>query len=107
MRATARLDGQNLTVERLNRLGLKAEITYDAASARVQIASLQLSHAGSAPKKTNGTQPSNCSSKIWPHSLLATGRMDFLTIRDQTSIDVSLGRSILRTISSSALRRKL
>ncbi len=42
MRATARLDGQNLTVERLNRLGLKAEITYDAAAGRVQIASFNL-----------------------------------------------------------------
>ncbi len=42
MHATARLDGRNLTVERLNRLGLKAEIAYDASSARVQIASFIL-----------------------------------------------------------------
>ena len=42
MHATARLDGRNLTVERLIRLGLKAEIAYDASSARVQIASFTL-----------------------------------------------------------------
>ena len=54
MRATARLDGQDLTVERLNRLGLKAEITYDAAAARVQIASFNLaSPAGTIQGKSS------------------------------------------------------
>jgi outer membrane protein assembly complex protein YaeT len=48
MRATARLDGQNLTVERLNRLGLKAEIAYDASSARIQIASFNLASPAGA-----------------------------------------------------------
>ena len=42
LRATAHLDGQNLTVERFDRLGIEAEIAYDASSARIQIASFNV-----------------------------------------------------------------
>ncbi len=42
MRATARLDGRNLTIERFSSLSLKSEAVYDAAAQRVQIESLNM-----------------------------------------------------------------
>src|SRR5205823_3889223 len=40
--ATARLDGQNITVERFDKLSFKAETTYDVAAQRVQLASFNV-----------------------------------------------------------------
>ena len=42
MRATARLDGQNLTIDRFDRLNLKAETAYEAAAQRIQLESFNV-----------------------------------------------------------------
>ena len=42
MRATARLDGQNLTIDQFDRLSLKAETAYEAAAERIQLESFNL-----------------------------------------------------------------
>jgi outer membrane protein assembly complex protein YaeT len=42
LRATARVDGEDLTVERFDRLDLKAEAVYDAQSQRVNLESLNI-----------------------------------------------------------------
>ncbi|HYP12603.1 MAG TPA: hypothetical protein VEQ63_01660, partial [Bryobacteraceae bacterium] len=42
LKATARLDGQNITVDKLDQLDIKAEAAYDAAASRVRFESLNV-----------------------------------------------------------------
>jgi uncharacterized protein involved in outer membrane biogenesis len=52
LRATARLDGEDLTIDRFDRLDLKAEAVYDAQAQRVQLDSFNvLSPAGTIQGK--------------------------------------------------------